>query len=515
MFDVRKEPRSYLLLLIIGVAAIFRAFHIDQPFVDFVSWRESDDATIADNFFRGNQNVFLPEISWNGPGPNYVGYEFQLTTYLASLLYRILGQHDWVGRGVAVAFGLWGIFAFYKLVCCVFDKRQALISCAVLAILPCAIFVDRSFLPDPVMVSLVVTSFWLLLIFLQKADLRFLYLSIAIGICGLLTKLSGMIVGLPIAYAVVHLRPKQGNEQRRYFAILACASIVILATVLSYYAWAIHVSKTYPPYHVAASGNWVWDSSFETWLRVSYFIPKLRFQAKWLWGIPLLGLACLGLFAAPARHAKLPWLFHFWLLAGVCFYGFGAQELVDNPWNFHIIDPVLAALAAQGLLLLWRVFSRLRLRPTSRIVLLLLIVASHAVALRKLRLVYTPYAHEDQQLGLALAQIGKPDDLVATIGTEIGDPTAIYYSHRRGWIFPPAWPGVNWWEDIADERSAIEAFDKLQSLGAQWIGVVATQNEKLRKNTPKLWEHIEGNTELAKSDAGWTIYRILSKAPKV
>ena len=101
----RRSLNNRLLLVILFGAAWLRLLHIDQPFVDLASWRETDDAIIADNFFRGHYNIFLPEVSWNGPGPNYVGYEFQLTTYLAALLYRVFGQADWVGRGVSVAFG--------------------------------------------------------------------------------------------------------------------------------------------------------------------------------------------------------------------------------------------------------------------------------------------------------------------------------------------------------------------------------------------------------------------------
>ena len=81
-----------LLLFILAGAAFLRLLHIDQPFDDVVSWRQADDATIADNFFQGHINIFLPEISWNGPGPNYVGYEFQLATYIAAFLYHLFGQ---------------------------------------------------------------------------------------------------------------------------------------------------------------------------------------------------------------------------------------------------------------------------------------------------------------------------------------------------------------------------------------------------------------------------------------
>ena len=71
---------------------------------------------MADNFYDTNWNIFYPEVSWGGDGPNYQGREFQTVSYLAALLYVIVGQQDWVGRSVAVMFGLWGIFALYQLV---------------------------------------------------------------------------------------------------------------------------------------------------------------------------------------------------------------------------------------------------------------------------------------------------------------------------------------------------------------------------------------------------------------
>ena len=152
--------------------AILRFYQIDQPFIDATNWRQSDTATIADNFYQGNWNILYPEISWNGPGHNYVGYEFQIVTYITSLLYRILGQHHWVARSVTIIFGLWGIFAFYQLVQSIWGDKHALVSAAVIAILPGQAYVDRSFLPDPVMLSLVVTSVWLLVAYLQTERLH-------------------------------------------------------------------------------------------------------------------------------------------------------------------------------------------------------------------------------------------------------------------------------------------------------------------------------------------------------
>src|SRR5262252_3201540 len=99
------------LTLIILVGALLRTEHVTQPFVDKFSWREASTAMMAQNFYRGQWNIFYPEVDWGGPGPNYQGREFQIVTYLAAVLYKVFGQHEWVGRSVAVAFGLWGIFA--------------------------------------------------------------------------------------------------------------------------------------------------------------------------------------------------------------------------------------------------------------------------------------------------------------------------------------------------------------------------------------------------------------------
>lgn len=63
---------------------------------------------MADNFYRGNWNIFYREVSWGGPGPNYQGREFQTVHLYRGVVLQAVGQQEWVGRGVAVAFGLWG-----------------------------------------------------------------------------------------------------------------------------------------------------------------------------------------------------------------------------------------------------------------------------------------------------------------------------------------------------------------------------------------------------------------------
>jgi hypothetical protein len=61
---------------------------------------------MARNFFPEGTS----EVDWGGPGPNYKGHSNSYYLY-RSILYKIVGQHDWVRRCVAVAF-VRGEFSF-------------------------------------------------------------------------------------------------------------------------------------------------------------------------------------------------------------------------------------------------------------------------------------------------------------------------------------------------------------------------------------------------------------------
>jgi 4-amino-4-deoxy-L-arabinose transferase-like glycosyltransferase len=465
-------------------------------------------ATIARNFFDGHRNIFLPAIGWAGPGENYVGYEFQLTTYVTAILYGLFGVHDWVARGTTISFGVFGIFAFHRLVRRIEGQDRAILASVLLAVAPGAVYVDRSFLPDPVMVSLVTASLWMLVAHLQDRRASYLVASVLLGTLGGLTKISGLIVGLAAVYAVWVLRPRVPGGDHRYVVSQATVGGLVLTSVGAYYVWAIHVSQAYPPYHVAASGNWLWDSSLREWLGQFYFLPKLVGISQWMWGLPLLGLAAVGVLSRNTE-SSLPWFFHLWMLGGAVIYVFGARELVDNPWNLHIVTPAVATLGARGAMPICRSLTSIDRRRWLSAAAIVLILGLHCLAFVKLRFMYTAWAESSRQMGLALASVTGPRDLVVALGHEVGNPTALLYSQRRGWTFPPAGRNSPWAEDIVDEEMAIRSFDELRAMNASRFGITAVQIEKLRENVPGFLRYLEGETTKVAQDPEWTIYKIL------
>ncbi len=526
MKTLKARTTTYLLITIFIIAAILRFNHINQPLVDAFSWRQSDTAIMADNFYQGNWNIFYPSVSWNGPEPNYQGMEFQTVTYMAALLYVLVDQHDWVGRSIAVMFGLWGIFALYQLVRRVWDKEHAIASATVMALLPGSIFIDRSFLPDPVMVALVVTSSWLLVAYFQTDRLHYLFLAGVIGMWGFLTKLPGLIVGIPMIYAMLTILGHKRMLRLRRLAIISIAALLTLMPVIAYYLWARHLSLTYPPYHIAAKGNWLWDAGLAQWLSQNYFLPGLYHHFNgWIWRSSIIALVLFGLLF-PFREergqadmsdqspmnlsGKVCWLFHWWLLAGAIYYFIGAKELVHNPWNFHIINPAAAALAGHGIIVIASFTTRI-VRPSATVLIVVILLFFIAMSGQKgLSYMYYPYAQEAYKLGLALRQMTRSDDLVVTIANAIGDPVAVYYSQRRGWIFPPVEPEKTWTQLPEDDNEAIRLLDELRDQGAGWLGIVNKHRDDIWKNHPLLAEHIERTCELKAESPEWVIYRILT-----
>jgi 4-amino-4-deoxy-L-arabinose transferase-like glycosyltransferase len=518
----RHRVHLVVLLAILLVAAALRLLHIDQPLVDAFSWRQASTAMMAENFLHTDWNIFFPEVNWTGPGPNYQGREFQTVTYLAALLYTLLGQHDWIGRAVAVTFGVWGVAALFLLVRRVWDEERALVSASVLAVLPGAVFIDRSFLPDPAMVALVTTGLWLFVLYLQTERLRFLLLAAMVAAWGFLTKIPGLIIGLPMLYATFSCFGVRRTLFGDRLPAMATFAVLTLGPVTAYYLWARHLALSYPPYHFAGAGNWVWDAGVGSWLADMYFLPRLanRFYG-WLWtplGIALVGIGLatpfLRLWHAagdapePAESARPVWLFHWWMLAGLIYYLIGARELVNNPWNFHILNPAAAALAGVGVVSLANTVAPRRglIARGSALLLWGTLLLTGQLALRWM---YHPYAEHGRALGLALRELTSPGELVVTIAGDPGDPVAILYSGRRGWVFPPARPAASWGAMPEDDEAAIRMLDELRAEGASWFGYVKIGGIDLLTDHPAFAEHLERTCEDAAESEAWYVCQLL------
>jgi hypothetical protein len=320
------------------------------------------------------------------------------------------------------------------------------------------------------------------------------------GCLGFLTKLPGLLVGLPMLYAVVSILKRKKQLTGRKIILFSWVGTAVILPVVAYYLWARHLSLTHPPYHFAGSGNWLWDKGLASWLKHKYFLRDLKSVGLyWLWDVPVTGLLLVALFLPPVFYKiksgaevknEAPWFFHFWLVGCAFYYFIGAKELISNAWNFHIFSPVVSVLAARTIVVVSKYNTASRWLSYIRAGCILFLIFISGYFLLREYLYTSKNAGYSYSLGLALNKVSKPGDLVVTIAQDMGDPVAIYYSGRKGWVFPPAKEWAPKQLPEKDEESIL-LIEDLRRQGADWLGITVNHLKDIQANHSAFFKYLQ------------------------
>lgn len=500
---------------IVLLALVLRLPHLTQPLVDSFSWREASTAMMADNFRTGGWNIFFPEVNWSGPGPSYQGREFQLLSYITALLHAAFGWHDWIGRAVALGFGLLTLVSLHRLAAAIWDERHAHAVAGAYAVMPAAIAIDTSFLPDPSMLGLLTLGLWLYVRWWSGGREILLWLGAAAFTLGVLCKIPGLSAGFAVVWLIGVLFAR-GERARAVRSLLACG--IGLAVIVAYYAWAIHLGTSYPPYHVAGSG-YIWDEGVAAFLGELFFIDSAwNIAVWWYYGWPLLALMAVGLWFWPGggefgRDGALRAVPIAWGLGAVAVYAAGAKEITANPWNLHMFHVPLAFLIGRGGLVLLQA-GRSSLpegRLLLRVALIVAVILVGAIV-PLLGSIKQPRAEWGRLLGERVAELRAADDLAILVSPEVGDPIAIYYSRGRGWTLPPGGGEQSWSLLYEDDASAIAALEALKAEGAVWFGVTRDATDKQGRrfvnHHASLIEHLMQTATLVEYPPEFLLWRL-------
>jgi 4-amino-4-deoxy-L-arabinose transferase-like glycosyltransferase len=432
-------------LVVLGVA--IRVVGLTQPFVDFWSWRQSDVAMIAENFSRNGFQVFFPQINWAGPAPGYVGTEFQLVPLLAALLYRLFGVHEWIGRAVSVAFFAASLPVFFLLVRRLYTARAALAAVSVYIAVPLSIFSSRSFMPDMPALSLALVALYLFTRWLEHdSPLVFTGVSLALALA-FLVKPFVATIGFALLYLAIG---KYGRGWVRTPRLWALATLAVLPSLV-WYAHAYYVSISNPPYHFFGSGG-VGLGSLKGYAEIANEVVFVSLTPT------VAVLASVGLLVRPRRPGGV--VFHYWLIGVLVFLVTVARN--PHQWYQLALVPIAAALAGAALDRLADPLVRAWGRGPATCVGLLLCLGLGFSAYREVAPLYQPWALPAFRAGVALRQLASRDALVAVV--DMGDPTAIYYSGRKGWHFPQ-----DFGSPVAQDVEAIREVEALRREGARYL----------------------------------------------
>jgi 4-amino-4-deoxy-L-arabinose transferase-like glycosyltransferase len=481
--------RNWTLLgLVILVGLLVRIINIDQPFVDDWSYRQSDVAMVARNFYQRSYDILYPQIDYGGDQPGYVGMEFPIVPFFAAALYHVFGEHEFIGRVISLIFFLLSVPPLFFVVKMTTSRRAAFFAICMYTVMPLTIFCGRSFMSDMAAHSFGIWGVWLFAAWLRDRSCWRLFAAAITTAAAILTKAPYALLGLPIAYLAVRMFGVRAFIRRElwFFGFLA------LAPSLFWYAHAMEVSRSNYP-NIPFLGH---PDQFLVLLSVEKYQAILQ---KMLWELTpevvLLALAGLTLLRAKSDE----WLFLWWSAGMALLIVVAGDDNYRHEWYQLPITAPVAALAGMTA-------DRL-LSKSSGVLRGAGIAAAFTVGFTGLttyhaylmvRQWYAPIAEPLRAAGEAVDQLVPRGRLV--LFASWGNPTTVYYSRRHGWLFR---------EQFAAPRNAAEAISMLEMRrreGASYFVETSWEDELRWPPYSAFWRYLEKHFREVASSPEFTIF---------
>ena len=487
-------PRIVFVICLLAVAV--RLILINQTYVDYWSWRQSDVAAIARNFLQNGFRFGHPQIDWVGNAPGYVGTEFPILPFVAALCYKFGGVHEWIGRIQAVILFALSLPFFFLLVREIFGSTTAIWATFFYSFAPLNIFAGRSFMPDVPSLSLAIVGLYFFLRWLKRGkSASFFVAAIAISL-SFLIKITSIVIVAPLVYLVcVDMSAlSKAATCRRIPKLLLFFAIALLPSAIWYWH-AYQIAQGFYPHHFFGAGgirieslSWYWHIAQQTLISSSTPVLSL--------------MALVGLFVAP--RSSYSRLFHWWLAGMIVFIVFVGYGNRHRWYQLHLV-PIAAAFAGVGCSFIGaRISSRLAAITSS----ILFAATFLMLAFVYVQPFYESSAAQLRDAGLELKKVTPPDALI--VAADMGDPTIFYYGERKGWHFLERNAIYNGNPDDSDQ--AIENFQRLRSRGATHF-VFTNNTFWWLQSYPEFVRHLSKHATLIETTPGFRIYR-LDTAPR-
>jgi len=496
-----RATRLAIMMSILAVAV--RLICINQPYIDNWSWRQSDVAAIARNYFQGGFHFTRPQIDWAGDQPGYVGTEFPILPFVAAICYKMFGVHEWVGRVQALILFAVSLPFFFLLVRKILGETAAMWALLFYCFAPLGIMASRCFMPDIPSLALSIIGLYFFQRWIDESELAtgrvrpiggpdwrtrstsFLIAAIAISL-SILIKLPSVLIGAPVA-CLAFQRFKFSAFQRLDLWIFA--AIALLPSAL-WYGHAHQIASQFYPHHFFGAGG-VQVMSAAWYLKIVKEIVTSSLTPF----VFLLG--SLGAFATRSTsHVRM---FQWWFGAMILFIvivGYGNR----HQWYQLPLIPIAAAFAGAACVFVGTKISSRTMKTASSILLAISFSFSAFVYARGF---YQPSAAPLRDSGLKLKTATPTSALV--VAADNGDPTVLYYAERKGWHFLEK-NGIYDGEP-RDSAQAIVDLEELRRHGASYL-VLTSNTSWWLDYCARFGQHVEATSTLVDATSEFKIYQL-------
>ncbi|MFN6500471.1 MAG: ArnT family glycosyltransferase [Nostoc sp. DedQUE01] len=425
--NVKTTSNNSPLLFLLILAIALRLYNINSPIIGIHSWRQSDTAAIARNFYENGFNLFYPQIDWGGNLPGYCETEFPIYSFIVALIYKLFGVSEFWGRLISGICFLVALKFLYQLVVKILNKKIAFWSCLFFVILPLNVYYSRTFQPESMLLMCSVIGIYYFINWLDSEKEQDLILS------GSFVALACLIKVLPIIYLGIPLFylawTKYGIRVFSQISLWIYSILILISVAIWYY----HAHKLFLEY-----GNTFgfWSGSTNrynynivlTWNFWTQILFRTAVRHFAIFGFPIF---ILGLFIP--KKTRQEYVLDIWLISVILTWILvPVTSLVHEYYQLQFMLP--------GVVFMGKACSHYLDKAAVQVNYKRAIVACLCLTVAAGSVIYTiDYMFKERieksavfQLAQQVKQNTEPKSLI--IATTASDPTLLYLSHRKGWL---------------------------------------------------------------------------------
>lgn len=411
-----------LILFVVSIGLFLRLYKINVPLLEFYPSRQIQTAEIARNFYAENLNILRPTIHYFGPGDGIFPMEFPLYNYVVSLLYRIFGLNETLGRLLSVSGWLVSLIILYRVARNFMGIYASIASIFFFTISPLSVLLSRSFQPDQWMITTSLGSIYFLNKWYLKSRKKYVAIASVLSSISLLLKVpSAVFIFLPALFIFYKKKSVLSRDSIIFF------SISLLPSLLWYiYATLISISGA------ATEGNF----SISNWFGPELFINKNYYSNifGFEYNLVLLPAGILLFFIGILISFKSKMQFlYIWLLGVLTYFVLFNKHNMTHEYYHMPLLPIASLFIGASIEKIASISAKkLNL---GFVVILLLLVLIPLMIIPTINRAYSPIERFEHvtKVGSLIKNYTNSSDLI--IGSMDAGPTLVYYSNRLGWTF--------------------------------------------------------------------------------
>jgi hypothetical protein len=440
--------------------ALFFLLHLTTitlpPLEPASTWRQTDGLMVARNFYEVDSNILYPRVDVGGEKTGIVGCEFPFLNYLIYLLSLVFGYAHWYGRLIDLIVSSIGVYFLYRLIKTYFDEQTALYT-GVIVLASQWFTYCRTNIPDTFSTSLCIIALYYGVRFLYDGGYGKLALYLVLAWLGCMNKIS--VAAILTVMAIPFFQ--SGVKMDRKVAI-AIASIVILAsTYWWYFMWVPYLNNEF-----GFAGHFFMGLPLGEGMRqiIELWQPTMKRFVVTPFKYSGFIFFLFGLFILirdkmriRALAFALPFVAYLFVIIKS---GYGFQL---NPYYVIVLIPPMAFVIATGLA---------SIRNTWIVVVLLLAIAGEGIG-NQIHTFSIREPHRSMvKIESVLDQHTDRGDHIVITGTVGGDPTPMYFAHRKGITIGTA------------ELSDPAAIERFRSIGMKYVVILPEMYGDVRPDLP-------------------------------